>query len=151
LIFVAAVFVLLTLILYEWSGYPYLVANADADRWVPITSGVSLAAILLAGMARGWRAPLATVAVVLAVIYGLSLRELVLNPQSGELQTAWLGYPISSVTLHDFNDRPYCYRQTLFTIELQQQGPEPTSIAYFRGIWPSVLQASKLTFERCSH
>jgi hypothetical protein len=148
----AVVLVLITLIFHEWSFglYPSLVNEVYVARWVPITSGVLLAATLVLGAARGWRSPLAVGALALAVVYWLSLRELVFNPQSAELQTTWLGYPTSSITLNDVNDRPYCYRQTLFTIKLTQHGPNPASTAYFRGVWPSVLQPGKLIFESCS-
>jgi hypothetical protein len=140
-------FVLLTLLLdLATPDHPFgLGIELRVSRWVTGSTGILLAiSVLIARRGRSW---LYLLSGVLAILYCFSLRSLAFNPASSDLQES-LVVVVSTYTLSDIDNRPYCYVLSPFSLELQQPG-NSLHLTYFRGVWPSVLPAPGPPFYPC--
>lgn len=83
------------------------------------------------------------ISIAILVFYGLSLRSVIFHPAVAEISEYWLGIPIRSMELNEFNEKKYCVRLSFLFVEVHSTETN-SSFTFFRGLWPAYFSNEQI-------
>jgi hypothetical protein len=118
-------------------------SQAITAPWMPLLLLLFTATSIIITNTHAKRGRYLLIGIAILIIYVLSLRSVILHPAVAEVSEYWLGIPMRSIELNEFNEKKYCAEVSFLSVKIHSNETS-SSFTFFRGLWPAYFSSEQI-------